>query len=106
VRGWRGFITGVLGLSILYAVTESSAAANRAGGLLDVAAAGLRRLLSPGVAGLRNYAAGVAPTSAAPAAPTFGGGDFSAKPAQTTTRPRLRSVASPAVGGSVGVVRR
>ncbi|HVQ95828.1 MAG TPA: hypothetical protein VMU51_32685 [Mycobacteriales bacterium] len=70
MRGWRGLLAGVLGLSALYAVIRTEAAAGRVGGLVDLVNAGLRRLADPKVAGVGNHTHGFTKTGA----PGSGGG--------------------------------
>lgn len=84
----RGFATGSLALIILYAVVQSGVS-GRAGEASSTLVAGLRRLLSPGIAGIGNHAtAGATGTAPAP-----GGGANRVGPASTTsTGPLFRAL--------------
>jgi len=58
MRGWRGFLGGILGLSVLYALT-SDRGSKQAGNLFDdiagLIARGMDRISNPNVAGLRDF---------------------------------------------------
>jgi hypothetical protein len=71
---WRGIVVGTLALSVLYVISQRGASDRVAeGGGLVVA--GMRRLLSPQVAGIGNHSKGTTSTDRLnPAAVVAGGG--------------------------------
>ena len=58
MRGWRGILGGILGLSVLYVLVQPGAA-GRVGGLLGDTSKlinnGIKRLSDPSLAGLRDF---------------------------------------------------
>lgn len=68
----RGFAVGSLALIVLYAVLQPNAAST-ATSASNVLVAGMRRLLSPEVAGVPNRAKGGTTVAEPPAAPSLGG---------------------------------
>lgn len=100
MRGWRGLLSGVLGLVALQVVVSTSGSANRVGsGLTDVASL-LRRALSPAVPLVPDLRGASSGTSARPTVATAPPADPGAAPSSVlrvvpTSLPRLAARPAP-----------